>query len=106
MSTNQYQRNGNFLCAFLSVRYIGYGIMCGDALTGYKALFSSRDCSGESMFCFYCCVYKILPPFTDTVHEQLSKHYNHLERPAILLLLTLSPAAYPVSSHFDHFNLK
>ena len=80
MSTNQYQRNGNFLCEF----NLGYGIMCGDALTGYKALSSSRDCSGESMFCFSCCVYKILPPFTDTVHEQLSKLYNHLERPAIL----------------------
>ena len=47
--------------------------MCGDALTGYKALSSSRDCSGESMFCFSCCVYKILPPFTDTVHEQLAQ---------------------------------
>ena len=45
----------NFLCEFnLLDIIIGYGIMCGDALTGYKALSSSRDCSGESMFCFMC----------------------------------------------------
>ena len=37
---------------------------------------------------------------------QLSNLRNHLERPAILFLLTLSLATYLVSSHFDHFNLK
>ena len=70
--------------------------MCGDALIGYKALSSSRGCSGESMFCCSCCPYKILPPFTDTVHEQLSKFNVILERPAIAFLLTLSLAIYLV----------
>ena len=63
---NEHQQKWNFLCEYNLLEIIGYCKMCGDALTGYKALSSSRDCSGESMFCFSCCVYKIYHPFTDS----------------------------------------
>ena len=50
--------------------------MCGDASIGKLYLQAEVNCSGESMFCCSCCPYKILPPFTDTVHEQLSSTFG------------------------------